>query len=178
MPLDLLSLSASTIERLAMVRLDEPYAYDHAARGKRFVFWVLRELGHPGLSAAAWDARHSVLKPTLPNVARLGDTEWCRIMVEGGAAVDAKDHRGTTALMWAAQSGHTETVQVLEELGAEVNMVTPMYMGNTSGWTRATIEEHLGARAANTGAVGQRSCMLLGTSTRKPCSCWWISVQM
>ena len=143
-----------------MVRLDEPYASDHAARGKTFVFWILRELGHPGLSAAAWDARHSVLKPTLPNVARLGDTEWCRVMVEGGAAVDAKDHRGMTALIWAARSGHTETVQVLAELGADLNMV------DTGGGTRATIEEHLGARAANTDAVGQRSRTLRGRGTR------------
>ena len=151
MPLDLLSLSASTIERLAMVRLDEPYTYD---LGRTFVFWILRELGHPGLSAAAWDARHSVLKPTLPNVAQLGDAEWCRVMVEGGAAVDAQSRLGMTALTWAARSGQMETVQVLAELGADLNIV------DSGGRTRATIEEHLGARAANTDAVGQRSCAL------------------
>ena len=165
MPRDLLSLSASTIERLAMVRLDEPYANDHAARGKTFVFWVLRELGHPGLSAAAWDARHSVLKPTLPNVARFGDTEWCRVMVEGGAAVDENDRRGDTALMCASRSGHTKTVQALAELSADVNMHVP-HTGYPSGDTRATIEEHLGARAANTDAVGQRSCTLWSRGTR------------
>ena len=136
MPRDLLSLSASTIERLAMVRLDEPIAGDPRFRPRKtFVFWVLRELGHPGLSAAAWDARHSVLKATLPNVARYGDTEWCRVMVEGRAAVDENDRRGNTALMWAARCGHTETVQVLAELSPDLNM-----------GTRATIEEHLGAR--------------------------------
>ena len=63
--------------------------------------------------------RHSELKATLPNVARLDDTDWCRIMVEGGAAVDAKDRRGKTAL--EAQHGHKGTVQVLAELGADVN---------------------------------------------------------
>ena len=92
---DLLDLSASIIERLAMVRLDEPYK--RTAKGKTFVFWILRELGHPGLWAVAWQVRHSVLLPTLGNVARLGDAEWCRVMVEGGAAVDAKDSEGNTA---------------------------------------------------------------------------------
>ena len=119
---DLLNLSASTIERLAMVRLDEPIAgYPRYRPPKTFVFWILRASGHRGLHTVAWEARHSVLLPTLHNVARVGDADWCRVIVEGGAAVDAKDSEGKTALFWAAQNWHAETVQLLEQLGANVN---------------------------------------------------------
>ena len=100
MGLSLLSLSASTIEQLAKVRLDEPIAgYSRHAPRKTSVFWILRELGHPGLSAAAWQARHSVLKPTLGNVALLGDAEWCRVMVEGGADVKSSRRLVMAALL-------------------------------------------------------------------------------
>ena len=65
------------------------------------MFWILRELCRPYLSAAV--SRHTVLDSTLHNVAILGDVEWCR--VEGGAEVDAKDRRERTALMYAAHFG-------------------------------------------------------------------------
>ena len=122
MGLDLLSLSAGTIERLAMVRLDAPIAgFSWHAPPKTFVFWALRSSGNRGLHNVAWEARHSVLLPTLHNAARLGDAEWCRVMVEGGADMDAKDDRGWTALGWAADYGHTETMRLLVQLGADVN---------------------------------------------------------
>ena len=121
MGLDLLSLSAVTIERLAMVRLDEEIAgFNDGAPPKTFVFWILRGSGHRGLHNVAWEARHSVLLPTLHNVARLGDADWCRVMVEGGADVDAED-RGFTAFRVAADYGHMDTVQLLADLGADVN---------------------------------------------------------
>ena len=121
MPLDLLDLPTGVIEQLAKVRLDAPIAEVSYYEPKMYVFWILREIGHPGLYSAAWDARHSVLKPTLPNVARLGDAEWCRVMVEGGADVDAENDDGLTALGMAAEYGHTETMRLLVQLGADVN---------------------------------------------------------
>ena len=122
MGLDLLSLSAQTIERLAMVRLDEEIAgFDEGAPPKTFVFWILRASGHRGLHNAAWGARHSVLLPTLHNVARLGDAEWCGVMVEGGADVDAEDDYGWTALGVASDFGHTDTTRLLVQLGANAD---------------------------------------------------------
>ena len=98
MALSLLALPVGVIEQLAKVRLDEPIAgYHPAAPRKTYVFWVLRELGHPGLGAGAWEARHSVLKPTLANVAKMGDTDWCRVMVEGGADKEAGEEAKTGA---------------------------------------------------------------------------------
>ena len=121
MPLDLLSLSMGTIERLAMVRLDEPIAELSSRAPKTAVFWILREVGHRGVSLGAWGARHSALEPTLRNAAILGDAEWCRVMVEGGAAVSGHDLNGRTALMRAAEFGHGDTVRLLVALGANVD---------------------------------------------------------
>ena len=73
MGLDFLNLPTGVVERLAMVRLDDPIAVYGYMRPKTYVFWTLRALGHRGVSLAAFDARHSVLRPTLPNVAMLGD---------------------------------------------------------------------------------------------------------
>ena len=125
MPLDLLDLPTGVIEQLAKVRLDAPIAGDLTDdddddRPKTYVFWILREIGHRGLYAAAWDARHSVLKPTLRNVAILGDAEWCRVMLERGADVEGKDQVGRRAIDLAASLGHKDTVAVLLEHGADV----------------------------------------------------------
>ena len=118
-----------------MVRLDAPIAGfdedDEDAPPKTFVFWILRASGHRGLHTVAWEARHSVLLPTLHNVARLGDAEWCRVMVERGAVVDAEADYGFTAFRMAVQFGHTDTMRLLVQLGADVNK-----MGN-DGWTGA-----------------------------------------
>ena len=128
MPLDLLDLPTGVIEQLAKVRLDAHIAGYLTFKPKTYVFWILRRLGHPGLYAAAWDARHSVLKPTLRNVALLGDAEWCRVMLEGGADVEGKDGYGRRAIHWAAMFGYNDTVAVLLEHGADVNAVS-------AGWT-------------------------------------------
>ena len=118
----MLSLSAQTIERLAMVRLDAPIAgFNRRAPPKTYVFWILRASGHRGLHTAAWGARHSVLRRTLQNVARLGDAEWCRVMVERGADVDARDDDGLTAFQVAAECGHADTMRLLVQLGADVD---------------------------------------------------------
>ena len=54
-----LDLPAPVIEQLAKVRLDEDIhyydEYSQRFRPKRFCFWVLRDLGHPGVHAAAWE---------------------------------------------------------------------------------------------------------------------------
>ena len=56
---DFLDLPAPVIEQIAKVRLDEGIDFEEECP-KRFCFWVLREVGHRGVYAAAWEARHSV----------------------------------------------------------------------------------------------------------------------
>ena len=145
MPLDLLDLPTGVIEQLAKVRLNAPIAGPLFNKPKTYVFWILRRLGHRGLYAAAWDARHSVVKPTLSNVAVLGDAGWCRVMLEGGADVEGKDWDGRRAIHWAASLGHNDTVAVLLEHGADVNAVS------VSGWPALRRATHNGH--ANTAAL-------------------------
>jgi hypothetical protein len=136
---DLLNLSASTIERLAMVRLDERIAgYSWRGHPKTYVFWTLRALGHRGVSLAAFDARHSVLRPTLQNVAGFGDAGWCHVMLEGGADVEAADQDGYRALHNAARLGHLDVLAVLLEHGADVD---PM-VGRETALDLAVLEGH------------------------------------
>ena len=148
MPLD---LPTGVIEQLAKVRLDKKIAGYWTARPKTYVFWILRRLGHRGLYAAAWDARHSVVKPTLPNVAVLGDAEWCRVMLEGGADVEGKGRIRMRAIHIAAVLGHNDTVAVLLEHGADVNAVyggrwTALRYATNNGYadTAALLREHGG----------------------------------
>ena len=151
MPLDLLNLPTGVIEQLAKVRLDARIAGEPSYRPKTYVFWILRRLGHRGLYAASWDARHSVVKPTLPNVAILGDAEWCRVMLEGGADVEGEGRIGRRAIHDAAFLGHKDTVAVLLEHGADVNAedvfyVTPLRLATINGHadTAALLREHGG----------------------------------
>ena len=59
---DFLDLPAPVIEQLAKVRLDEDIDYYSVSwlnlPKKSFCFWVLLDLGHRGVFAAAWEARH------------------------------------------------------------------------------------------------------------------------
>ena len=149
---ELLSLPAHVIEQLAKVRLDEPIDYytrdSRETHSKSYCFWVLRDLGHSGLYAAAWEARHAVVKGTLRNVARLGDAEWCHFFLAqrqhspsekvealrmaalfGQTAVAAMlvDEHGASvageALYAACDYGHVETARFLLEKGSNVHMV-------------------------------------------------------
>ena len=98
--LGLLDLPAAVIERLALVALDEP-VWVGCVRGdagfyaridieerecrKRHVFWVLRNLSNRGIAAAAWGARHLVVRANVRSVAALGDAEWLRVLLRDGA---------------------------------------------------------------------------------------------
>ncbi len=50
---------------------------------------------------------------TLIDAASHGDIKRVRSLLAGGADVNAKDTDGVTALMMAAQDGHTDIVKVL-----------------------------------------------------------------
>src|SRR6476469_6837768 len=52
---------------------------------------------------------------------RRGDVGQVQALLASGASPEAKDKDGTTALMFAAQSGYTEIVRSLLAAGAEAN---------------------------------------------------------
>jgi len=54
-----------------------------------------------------------------------GHTETVKILVDGGADVNARNRGDNTALMIAVKTGHTDTVKVLIKAGADVNAKTP-----------------------------------------------------
>ena len=57
-----------------------------------------------------------------------GHVEAIRALLDGGAAVNAKEKlRGQTALMWAAAEKHAAAVKLLIERGAEVNAHADVY---------------------------------------------------
>lgn len=68
------------------------------------------------LTALMWAAGHTNDVPVGDGVATV------RTLVEHGAAVDLQDDRGRTALMTAAQMGHTEVVEVLVAAGADTGI--------------------------------------------------------
>jgi ankyrin repeat protein len=81
--------------------------------------------------------------------ARFGLVFLSRMLLTGDCKeyslnVDAKDHYGQTPLLWAAENGHTATVQLLLEKGAEIESKdelgqTPLSQAAENGHT-ATIQ--------------------------------------
>ena len=75
--------------------------------------------------------------PPLHRAARWGDVVSVKSLLRGGAdggadtAVDEKDRNGSTPLMWAAQFGHDDVVDVLLANGADPRVT------NAFGWTAA-----------------------------------------
>jgi ankyrin repeat protein len=65
--------------------------------------------------------------------ARVGDLDSVKVLLDGGAIVDAKDPTfQQTALMVAVREGHAEVVRLLIDRGANVNAKTRT--GETPGW--------------------------------------------
>ena len=144
---DLLDLPQPVIEQIAKVRIDKPfYWYMEDAPKKRYAFWVLRRLCW-ATRLAAWPARHAVVKAELGNVARLGDAEWCRVLLDAGASVN-DIYGGAGGLYKAAMSGHTAVVVTLVEAGANVHARNDIALRFAAmyGYT-ATVEALLDAGA-------------------------------
>ena len=49
-----------------------------------------------------------------------GHLDICRLLLDKGAQVEAKDNRGCTPLHWAAREGYVEIVRLLCDRGADV----------------------------------------------------------
>jgi hypothetical protein len=66
---------------------------------------------------------------TLMKASEAGRLDLVRLLLDAGAAVDARQRDGATALMAAAQSGHTAVVAMLLNAGAE-----PSLRSNDGWW--------------------------------------------
>ncbi len=67
--------------------------------------------------------------PALRWAAKQGDVAAIGVALGGGAAVDATDKDGGTALMLAARSGHAAAVEALARAGADLEAT------DKDGWT-------------------------------------------
>ena len=73
----------------------------------------------------------------LMTAARTGRVEAARVLLDHGAAIDAKESwHGQTALMWAAAQRHPDMVRELVAHGADVNA-----RSNVETWERQTTAE-------------------------------------
>src|SRR5688572_10708800 len=81
---------------------------------------VVERLLKAGVSANATGPHGET---ALHTCAHAGSTAAARVLIAAGASVDPGDGwRGQTPLMWAAAEGHAETMQMLIEAGADVNV--------------------------------------------------------
>jgi uncharacterized protein len=71
--------------------------------------------------------------PTLIDAAKNADGNRVRLLVQGGANVNATDADGTTALHWASHRDDLESADLLIRAGAKVNAATDL--GATPLWT-------------------------------------------
>ena len=81
--------------------------------------------------------RQGGLRVGLREAAVLGEAETVRALLDGGAAVDAADTKGRTALGMAVGGGHVEVARLLLDRGADVNRQTSAQFGITPLMTAA-----------------------------------------
>ncbi len=94
----------------------------------------------------------------LLNATKAGDVDKVEICLQAGAAIEATDEYGYTALIWAACSGHTAVVAKLIEQGANIKAIDPH--GDTALITaandgHAAVVAQLIAAGANIEAAGR-----------------------
>ena len=88
----------------------------------------------------------------LMGAAYYGDAEEIALILALPCDIDAQDHHGFTALMFAAMMGHTEAVQCLIEHGAALELLSPSdrytaLMHAVRGGHTATVKALLQAKA-------------------------------
>ena len=90
--------------------------------------------------AAQLDARNDTEKQDtlLTWAARHGQAEAARLLLEGGASVEAADSGGATALLIASEEGHLDCVRLLVEAGAATDRAdaegcTPLLIASQEG---------------------------------------------
>jgi hypothetical protein len=82
----------------------------------------------------------------LMDAALNGHLSICRLLIDKGAQVNAKDGHGWTAIQWAILEGHIATVRLLCDLGADVEAHDAEGMNAllcAAAWGRITIVKEL-----------------------------------
>jgi hypothetical protein len=79
-----------------------------------------------------------------------GQLDICRLLIDKGADIEAKDREGWTPLHWAAQRGHIEVVRLLCDHGADIeacgkNGNRPLHWAATCGHI-STVKELIEVR--------------------------------
>jgi hypothetical protein len=87
---------------------------------------AVRELLAQGADPGAIDPRSPALMawPALSYAASGGKSEIVELLLERGAAVDARDPAGGTALIWACNAGHLDCARLLLQAGADSGLFT------------------------------------------------------
>jgi ankyrin repeat protein len=70
------------------------------------------------VAAALWGCAAPLL-----DASKHGDTHAIANLLDRGAAINARDGNGYTALHWAAYAGHSDSAEILVERGADVDAV-------------------------------------------------------
>eukprot|EP00928_Gymnodinium_smaydae_P070396 TRINITY_DN54241_c0_g1_i1.p1 TRINITY_DN54241_c0_g1~~TRINITY_DN54241_c0_g1_i1.p1 ORF type:complete len:1135 (+),score=302.56 TRINITY_DN54241_c0_g1_i1:112-3516(+) len=133
-----------------------------AAFGHKHVVAYL--LGAQDIQVSAVDdtnktALHHAARPCHSRVgedAGTGQSEILRLLVSAGAALDARDHNGCTALMFAVASGDIGLVKVL--LDSKANLVMQDYEGNSAleyakSFRNTTVVQYLRSQGAEASKV-------------------------
>jgi len=68
------------------------------------------------------EAENMSMNQSLIEQAKQGNTERVKELLQSGAAINATDEAGRTAVMAAAYNNHVETVQLLIEEGADIDI--------------------------------------------------------
>jgi len=73
-----------------------------------------------------------------PLMTRTGKVDAIKALIEAGAQIEAKDRKGQTALMWAADEGNAPAMQALIDAGADIHArvksgFTPMLFAAREG---------------------------------------------
>lgn len=74
-----------------------------------------------GLDVNLIDKRDDERSTILMVAAMAGKTDTVKLLLDHGAAINAKTKKGRTALTWASWRGMTDTVRVLLAAGADIN---------------------------------------------------------
>jgi ankyrin repeat protein len=67
-----------------------------------------------------------------------GHFDICRLLIDKGPIMEAKDRKGVTPLLWAAAYGHIEVVRLLCDRGADIEARTysrmrPLHISASEG---------------------------------------------
>jgi ankyrin repeat protein len=109
----------------------------------------------------------------LHGAALRGSLDSATLLVEHGAVVDARDAMGRTPLMWAAQMGRGDVVQLLLAHGADPNVVetfsntTALMQAAASDRGDLAIVEALLAAGADTSPVDEEGATALAWAIRR-----------